>query len=450
MSNPQMTLNEKTMSMKQEAVPLGFKQTEVGIIPKDWMVINIAKTMKLINGYGFKPSQWEKEGLPIIRIQNLNDSHAPYNYFTGVIDTKFHIKKGDLLFAWSGSKGVSFGARVWQGKKAILNQHIFKVIPDENFVTASYSYYVLRKVQEQIEKMAHGFKSSFVHVKKGDLENTPLPIPPKKEQTAIANVLSDTDTLITKLEHLITKKHSIKTATMQQLLTGHTRLPLFAKRPDGTLKSYKFSELGRIPEDWEVRPLGYLLNDSPRYGINAPAVKLGRNIPVYIRITDISDNGYFRPTEKVGVNSPLSDSYILQEGDIVLARTGASVGKSYLYKPEDGTLVYAGFLIKITPDQRSLNSKFLFQFLQTQQYWNWIATNSMRSGQPGVNGSEFASLPIPVPPKKEQTAIASILSDMDAELEALEQKLSKIRDIKQGMMQQLLTGRIRLLLDHQP
>ena len=107
---------------------------------------------------------------------------------------------------------------------------------------------------------------------------------------------------------------------------------------------YKQTEVGVIPEDWDIASLGSLLKETPRYGINAPAVPLTGDTPVYIRITDISDDGYFSPGEKVGVNSPLSGMYFLSAGDIVLARTGASVGKSYLYNKNDGQLVYAGFL----------------------------------------------------------------------------------------------------------
>jgi len=123
----------------QQQVPEGYKRTEVGIIPEDWDVAPISQKMKLLNGYGFKPSQWSLHGLPIIRIQNLNDENAEFNYFEGNIDAKFHVKKGDLLFAWSGSKGSSFGARVWARQPAVLNQHIFRVVPDKKSLTRSLS-----------------------------------------------------------------------------------------------------------------------------------------------------------------------------------------------------------------------------------------------------------------------------------------------------------------------
>jgi type I restriction enzyme S subunit len=207
---------------------------------------------------------------------------------------------------------------------------------------------------------------------------------------------------------------------------------------------YKQTEVGVIPEDWDIASLGSLLKETPRYGINAPAVPLTGDTPVYIRITDISDDGYFSPGEKVGVNSPLSGMYFLSAGDIVLARTGASVGKSYLYNKNDGQLVYAGFLIKVSPNQERLSSMFLSQYLKSHQYWNWVVVNSMRSGQPGINGSEYANLLIPTPTIEEQTAIANVLSDSDALIDALEQLIAKKQAIKSATMQQLLTSRTRL------
>lgn len=207
---------------------------------------------------------------------------------------------------------------------------------------------------------------------------------------------------------------------------------------------YKQTEGGVIPKDWDVFRLRDLLRESPKYGINAPAVSLEGNLPVYIRITDISEDGCFKPSEKVGVKSPFSGQYQLADGDIVLARTGASVGKSYLYKEKDGALVYAGFLIKVSPDKSVLEPRFLSQYLQTQRYWSWVTVNSMRSGQPGINGNEYGSLLVPCPKIQEQTAIANALSDVDTLISELEKLVAKKQAIKTATMQQLLTGRIRL------
>jgi type I restriction enzyme S subunit len=208
---------------------------------------------------------------------------------------------------------------------------------------------------------------------------------------------------------------------------------------------YKKTEVGVIPEDWEVKRLKSFLVQLPSYGINAPAVPFSDRLPKYLRITDISESGDYVNSNKVSVDQPNSEEYLLRKGDIVLARTGASVGKSYLYKEKDGELVFAGFLIKVTPDKKKLIPEYLRAFLDTKLYWDWVQVHSMRSGQPGINGTEYSELPIPLPPTKtEQTAIAKVLSDIDALLRRTGELIEKKRAVKQGAMQELLSGRRRL------
>ena len=207
---------------------------------------------------------------------------------------------------------------------------------------------------------------------------------------------------------------------------------------------YKQTEVGVIPEEWEVRQLKECLSAHPSYGINAPAVPYSDRLPAYIRITDITEDGKFSSEKPVSVRASNTDAYYLNEGDIVFARTGASVGKSYLYQPEDGKLVFAGFLIRVKTDERQLLSSYLSAYVTTGTYWNWVRLMSMRSGQPGINGQEYGQLPLPVPPLPEQRAIATALSDVDALLAALDRLIAKQRDLKQAAMQQLLTGQTRL------
>jgi len=191
--------------------------------------------------------------------------------------------------------------------------------------------------------------------------------------------------------------------------------------------------------------LGECLLSRPDYGINAAAVPFSDSLPSYIRITDISEHGRFSPSPRVSVKASSANQYYLHKGDVVFARTGASVGKSYLYDPCDGPLVFAGFLIRVRPNPDLLVSAFLAAYTTTKPYWNWVRLMSMRSGQPGINGNEYAQLPLSLPPLPEQSAIAAVLSDMDAELTALEARRDKTRALKQAMMQELLTGRTRLV-----
>lgn len=207
---------------------------------------------------------------------------------------------------------------------------------------------------------------------------------------------------------------------------------------------YKDSPLGIIPKEWEVKRLGELCKNKGDYGINAPSTEYTENLPVYLRITDITDEGKFNSQCKVSVNSLNSQDYKLNEGDIVFARTGATVGKSYLYNPSDGELIFAGFLIRFSINRQKLIPIYLKSYVETLRYWHWVKLTSQRSGQPGINANEYYSLLIPVPPLSEQQKIAEVLSTWDEAIEKQSQLVEKLELRKKGLMQQLLTGKKRL------
>lgn len=208
-------------------------------------------------------------------------------------------------------------------------------------------------------------------------------------------------------------------------------------------QGYKDSKLGIIPEDWEVVKLGKLLIEKPKYGIGASAVEFSNDLPTYLRITDIDENGLFHPEKKASLDDKEYVNYILQDNELVFARTGATVGKSYLYNKKDGELVYAGFLIKVSPDNEKLNSKYLKKFVETHTYWHWVQIMSARSGQPGINGEEYATMPIPLPTLEEQTKIAEILTTWDNAIEKQESLIQEKKQLKKGLMQRLLSGEKR-------
>ena len=193
----------------------------------------------------------------------------------------------------------------------------------------------------------------------------------------------------------------------------------------------------------KINTLREVLSSPPMYGLNAAACNYTSGASRYIRITDITDDGRYSPADNAYVLSN-DERYLLQINDIALARTGASVGKSYLYNENDGKLIFAGFLIKASIDPQKADARFVFECFHTKRYWNWIQSESVRSGQPGINGKQYASFELFLPPLPEQHLIAEALSDADSYIATLEKLLIKKRNIKQGAMQELLTGKKRL------
>ena len=198
------------------------------------------------------------------------------------------------------------------------------------------------------------------------------------------------------------------------------------------------------PKDWEYQSLRDCCIDKLSYGINAPAIPHSSQYPSYLRITDIDEDGTYKSGEKKSVATNETEKYSLRSGDIVLARTGASTGKSYLYDERDGCFVYAGFLIKASIDEKRHNAKYIVSQLRTSRYWAWVACESMRSGQPGINGKQYSSFLIPVASKEEQDDIAETLSCMDEHIANLTELIEKKKGIRDGALEDLVSGRTRL------
>ncbi|AGN86960.1 restriction endonuclease subunit S [Enterobacter sp. R4-368] len=356
-------------------------------------------------------------------------------------------KAGTILMAMYG-QGKTRGKVALLGIDATINQACAAIELSE-LCSKEYVLHLLVSKYEQIRELSNSGGQE--NLSSGIIKNLEIILPPQKEQIIIANVLSDTNALITEFEQLIAKKQAIKTATMQQLLTGRTRLPQFAKHPDGTSKSYKASELGSIPEDWKVLSVGQVCDlltgfpfSSNKYSDSG--IRLLRGSNVKRGITDWSDGiTQYWPEISADIKQ-----YELYAGDIVISMDGSLVGRSFAQLSDSD--LPAVLLQRVARVRTSfVDQGFLKEWICSQFFTEHCDAVKTVTAIPHISPQDIRSFKFLMPPtNEEQTAIANILSDMDAELTALEQKLAKVRDIKQGMMQQLLTGRIRLPLDHQP
>lgn len=309
-----------------------------------------------------------------------------------------------------------------------------------------YWFYRNRDISVYLTRQGAGrFK-----LNKASLQKLSCIIPPIAEQTAIANALSDAEKLIIAVEQLIAKKQAIKTATMQQLLTGRTRLPQFSKYPNGTLKGYKLKELGHIPVDWEIVTCGEI--GKFRGGNGFPTSVQGQTSGKYpfYKVSDMNNNGngIFMSDSNNWISSEIRKklgSIIFPAGSIIFAKVGAAIfleRKKILTIPSCIDNNLSAFELNLT----RCDIRFIHYILLNLNFGDYVSTTAL----PSLSGAVLSQIKIVLPSISEQKAITAILSDMDDELEALEKKLAKIRDIKQGMMQQLLTGRIRLPLEQQP
>ena len=251
-----------------------------------------------------------------------------------------------------------------------------------------------------------------------------IPIPHIEEQMKIGEYLTHINNLITLHQRKYDKLVNVKKSMLEKMFPCDGKIV-----PD-----IRFSG---FTEDWEQRKLGEL-SSSFEYGLNAAAKEYdGKN--KYIRITDIDDENHeFKQDDLTSPDTDLSvvDNYKLSEGDILFARTGASVGKSYIYKASDGLVYYAGFLIRARIKEEN-NPEFVYQNTLTNNYEKFIKVTSMRSGQPGVNAQEYSQFEIMIPSKVEQDKTAYCFRNLDNLITLHQRKLEKLKNIKKSCLEKM-------------
>ena len=368
----------------------------------------------------FKEQTTTKGDIPFYKIGTFGsdaDSFISRELFEEYKNKYPYPNIGDILISASGSIGRTV---VYNGEDAYYQ--------DSNIVWLNHNGQIdnsfLLQFYNQV-KWAGLEGSTIKRLYNKNILETNIALPKIEEQRSIGKFFKLVDSSITlhqrKLNHLILKKKSL----LQKL---------FPKNGD------RYPEL-RFPEftgDWEQRKLGDCMN-SFAYGLNA-AAKDYDGMHKYIRITDIDDETHNfiqsnLTSPDIDFNMDVSD-YKLNVGDIVFARTGASVGKTYLYNPNDGDLYYAGFLIRGTVKE-DCDAGFIYQNTLTKEYDSFIRTTSQRSGQPGVNSKEYATFRLNIPCKDEQEKISKVLHSLDELFTLHQRKLDHLQLQKKALLQQM-------------
>jgi type I restriction enzyme S subunit len=388
----------------------GYKQTEVGVIPEDWEVKPLRSVINKGRLGGNYANQDKEAELPLMKMGNIARGYfdmSKVEFITpGVTPERAHqLMYGDVLFNTRNTLDLVGKVAVWRDELpvAYYNSNLMRMEFDPNQVCSSeYANYALNTANAvaRLRALATG-TTSVAAIYTRDLMELLFIVPPLPEQRAIAEALSDVDGLLGGLDRLIAKKRDLKQAAMQQLLTGQTRLPGFHG-------------------EWVVKQLG---NIAPmQRGFDLPNAEL-RSGPYPV----VYSNGILNHHEHFQAGGP----------GVVTGRSG-TIGKVTFvegpYWPHNTALWVTSF--------KNNNPRFVFYFY-THIGFEMFATGS---GVPTLNRNDVHAFEIAIPPTEgEQTAIAAVLSDMDAELVALEQRREKTRALKQAMMQELLTGKTRLV-----
>ena len=419
------------------AIQSGFKMTEVGMIPHDWEVFLLSDLCSKI----FSGKNKEK--------------HEIGNYLvygsTGVLgySNKFAYDKPAILIARVGANAGIINEV--DGKYDVSDNTliVYGISCCQHYIYEFLKFWNLNKLV---------FGSGQPLITGGQLKKIEIPLPPTiEEQQRIANALSDVDTLIANLEKLIAKKKNIKQGAMQQLLTGKKRLPGFgsderqkechsersAKREVEESSGYKMTELGIIPNDWEVKTVSDVADNF--IGLTYSPENVRDYGTLVLRSSNIQ-NDKIVYEDNVFVDMVIPERALAHDGDIlVCVRNGskALIGKSAILDIGNTRMAFGAFMTVLRA-KRGIDNRYLLYAWQSNMIQDQVQ-ESLGATINQITNADFKRFYLLTPSSiEEQTAIANVLSDMDTEIATLETKLAKYRTLKTGMMQQLLTGKVRL------
>ena len=391
-----------------------MKQTEIGLIPDDWEVKRLGDIYNFQYGDG--------------NTNPNNNGAFPVYGANGIIGgyTKFNAVDSIVI----GHMGEYAGSVIWgSGKHFVTYNGTITKPKDEKILNPKYGYYSL--LFRNINKICAGSGYPFLAYDKLNLIS--IPLPPLPEQQRIAKALSDVDALISMSEKPIQKKKKIKQGAMQNLLTGKKRLPGFAKSTN-----YKQSELGPIPEDWEVKSLGEICV------INPASSNIIPDEFFYVDLESVCSGKLGKKQKIRRRNAPSRAQRQFEKNDI-LYQTVRPYQRNNLFVNFDSKNYIASTGYAIIRSNNNVDSHYIYQIIHLNNFVNIILDNCTGTSYPAINPKFLKKIPVMIPKKEEQAAIANVLSSMDKEIETLNTKLEKYRNLKTAMMQQLLTGKIRLV-----
>jgi type I restriction enzyme S subunit len=417
----------------------GYKQTDVGVIPEDWEV-DALRTVTPANrangivdgpfGSNLKTIHYRKSGIPIITSGYVTDGCFVADSYLYVDEEKFKAEKrsavvaGDIVMAKIGARCGATAILPKDHQTGILSGNALKITVDENRHSTFYIWQLLWSLYSwgRIDTLRSVGAQPAISMP--NLKNLSLPLPPLSEQCAIAAALSDADALIAALELMIAKKRDLKQAAMQHLLTGSTRLPGFSG-------------------EWEVKRLGDLAEFRSGYAFRS-LTYTGMGRFRIITIANVQD-GKFDPVgckKVMDLPADIQPHQILKTNDLLMSMTGnvgrvcMVLGERFLLNQRVGQVIA----------RREHSQMFLFQLLRQPKFKLDMDLAATGGAQGNIGVPTIVNYRFEIPPTlAEQTAIAEVLSDMDADLDGLEMQAAKARAVKQGMMQELLTGRVRLV-----
>lgn len=412
----------------------------------DWHMCSLAELGDYVNGFAFKPDDWSESGLPIIRIAQITGSSNDCDYFTGRISDRFKITSGDIIFSWSGTLAVV----KWSGGPAWLNQHLFRVDPAAG-VDPEFLFHVLSESVAEMDKRAHG--STMKHIKRGELREHIIQVPHSvTEQKKIAKILDTLDTQIHQTEALIAKLEKIKQGLLTDLLTrGIADNGQLRPSPAQAPQLYKDSPLGPIPKEWEAVKIGDEAEIAHGFAFSGDLFSSQPIGPALLVPGNFHRNGglYFEERNTKYYSGTYPKESMLRNGDLLIVMTDLSpmaliLGKTVILNQPFSVLHnqrIGKFLIKRPTEW--INS-FISIAMNGGNVRAKIISEATGTTVKHTSPSRIAGCRIPKPKPAEQEMICEALCDIEDWGNTEIEHLKKLKTQKHGLMDDLLTGRVRV------
>lgn len=343
--------------------------------------------------------------------------------------------QGSLLYSFKLSVGVVSFAGINLYTNEAIASFLKNNRTDLNYLYYATPLFILQNASENI----YGAKILNQEL----IRDALLSIPNKKEQQQIANFLDKTtakiDTLIEKQTKLIEILKEKRQAVISHAVTKGIN-------PNVPMKDSGVEWLGVIPEHWGTSPLKFLISEPLMYGANESADRDNPNDPRYIRITDIKKDGTLHEHTFKSLPIEIAKPYLLKENSLLLTRTGATVGKSFLYEISWGVACFAGYLIKAVISPNKALSKYVYYFTNTPNYWQWLKSSQIQATIENVSAEKYSSLSLPIPSLAEQRQIVEYIDDKTSKIDTLIEKSNKsielLKEKRTALISACVTGKI--------
>lgn len=388
-------------------------------LPYSWCAAQIGLLCSLKNGRAFKPSEWTTNGLPIIRIQNLNNPKASFNYFDGEFSDRYYLQGGELLFAWSGTPGTSFGAHVWKGGEAVLNQHIFRVDFSETMINKNFFRYAINQKLNELIDIAHG-GVGLRHVTKGKFESTEIALVPFNEQKRIADRL---DSILARVDACRERLDRIP------VILKRFRQSVLAAATSGKLTEEWRNER-KIYDSWIEGKLESLLDGKPRNGYSPRSTDEITSVKTLTLTATTSGKFCAEHFKYIEENIPENSHLWLKPGDILIQRANTLeyVGISAIYDGPSAEFIYPDLMIKVQANSKVL-PRFLLYILQSNKVRHYFRSNATGTAgnMPKINQNNVLNAMVSWPMIEEQIEIVRRVEELFAYVDRIEARYQAAR-----------------------